>query len=74
MQLKLQSPEGSQVDIGQLIAIVVEKEMDWKNVVIPSVTKVAVPAPAAKSPAAAPAASTAPSVDASKAPDVASGQ
>ncbi|CAD6233154.1 GSCOCG00012253001-RA-CDS [Cotesia congregata] len=31
--------EGSQVDVGQLIAITVEKGMDWKSAVIPTSTK-----------------------------------
>ncbi|XP_053977827.1 dihydrolipoyllysine-residue acetyltransferase component of pyruvate dehydrogenase complex, mitochondrial-like [Hylaeus volcanicus] len=36
---KILVPEGSQVEVGQLIAVTVEKGMDWKNVVIPTVTK-----------------------------------
>lgn len=34
-----QVPEGSQAEVGELIAITVEKEMDWKNVVVPTITK-----------------------------------
>lgn len=34
-----QVPEGSEAEIGELIAITVEKGMDWKNVVVPSITK-----------------------------------
>lgn len=34
-----QVPEGSQVEVGELIAITVEKGMDWKNIVIPKITK-----------------------------------
>lgn len=34
-----QVPEGSQVEVGQLIAITVEKGMDWKQAVVPTVTK-----------------------------------
>lgn len=52
-----QVPEGSQVEVGQLIAIVVEKGMDWKNVVVPATTTA--PAPAAAAAAAAPATPTA---------------
>ncbi|XP_035742811.1 pyruvate dehydrogenase protein X component-like [Vespa mandarinia] len=37
---KILAPEGSQVDVGQLIAITVEKGMDWKQAVIPQVLKV----------------------------------
>ncbi|XP_034193602.2 dihydrolipoyllysine-residue acetyltransferase component of pyruvate dehydrogenase complex [Osmia lignaria lignaria] len=48
---KLLVPEGSQIEVGQLIAITVEKGMDWKNVVVPSTTKpstaAAVPPPTA---------------------------
>lgn len=36
-----QVPEGSQVEVGQLIAIMVEKGMDWKQVVVPKSTKAA---------------------------------
>ncbi|XP_076179129.1 dihydrolipoyllysine-residue acetyltransferase component of pyruvate dehydrogenase complex [Ptiloglossa arizonensis] len=46
---KILAPEGSQVEVGQLIAITVEKGMDWKNVVIPTTTK---PAAATAVPAA----------------------
>ncbi|XP_012140616.2 dihydrolipoyllysine-residue acetyltransferase component of pyruvate dehydrogenase complex [Megachile rotundata] len=54
---KILAPEGSQVEVGQLIAITVEKEMDWKNVVVPSTTKpsaaaAAPPTTADKKPAA----------------------
>ncbi|XP_043678735.1 dihydrolipoyllysine-residue acetyltransferase component of pyruvate dehydrogenase complex, mitochondrial-like [Vespula pensylvanica] len=37
---KILAPEGSQVDVGQLIAVTVEKGMDWKQAVIPQVLKV----------------------------------
>ncbi|XP_050489394.1 dihydrolipoyllysine-residue acetyltransferase component of pyruvate dehydrogenase complex, mitochondrial-like [Bombus huntii] len=54
---KILVPEGSQVAVGQLIAIMVEKGMDWKNVVIPTTTKPsAATAPSAE---AAPASATA---------------
>ncbi|XP_011334722.1 dihydrolipoyllysine-residue acetyltransferase component 1 of pyruvate dehydrogenase complex, mitochondrial isoform X2 [Ooceraea biroi] len=36
---KILVPEGSQVEVGQLIAITVEKGMDWKQVVVPTSTK-----------------------------------
>ncbi|KAL0113477.1 hypothetical protein PUN28_012556 [Cardiocondyla obscurior] len=36
---KILVPESSQVEVGQLIAIMVEKGMDWKQVVIPTSTK-----------------------------------
>ncbi|XP_017789048.1 PREDICTED: dihydrolipoyllysine-residue acetyltransferase component of pyruvate dehydrogenase complex, mitochondrial-like [Habropoda laboriosa] len=36
---KILAPEGTQVEVGQLIAITVEKGMDWKNVVISTTTK-----------------------------------
>ncbi|XP_070154911.1 dihydrolipoyllysine-residue acetyltransferase component of pyruvate dehydrogenase complex [Polyergus mexicanus] len=36
---KILIPEGSEVKIGQLIAVTVEKGMDWKQVVIPTSTK-----------------------------------
>ncbi|XP_011139185.1 dihydrolipoyllysine-residue acetyltransferase component of pyruvate dehydrogenase complex, mitochondrial-like isoform X1 [Harpegnathos saltator] len=36
---KILIPEGSQVEVGQLIAITVEKGMDWKQVVVPTLTK-----------------------------------
>ena len=63
---KILVPEGSQVEVGQLIAIMVEKGMDWKNVVIPATTK--------PSAATAPSAEAAPaSVTADKTP-VPSGQ
>ncbi|XP_033326878.1 dihydrolipoyllysine-residue acetyltransferase component of pyruvate dehydrogenase complex [Megalopta genalis] len=57
---KILVPEGSQVDVGQLIAITVEKGMDWKSVVVPSATKPAAAAPAAE---AAPAAGAVPAGD-----------
>ncbi|XP_043481795.1 dihydrolipoyllysine-residue acetyltransferase component of pyruvate dehydrogenase complex-like [Leptopilina heterotoma] len=46
-------PEGAQAEVGQLIAIVVEKGMDLKSVVVPVVTKPAAAgaSPAAKAPA-----------------------
>lgn len=34
-----QVPEGSQVEVGQLIAVMVEKGMDWKQAVVPTLTK-----------------------------------
>ncbi|XP_031838869.1 dihydrolipoyllysine-residue acetyltransferase component of pyruvate dehydrogenase complex, mitochondrial isoform X2 [Nomia melanderi] len=52
---KILAPEGSQVEVGQLIAITVEKGMDWKNVVIPATTKpAAAAAPVAADTPAAP--------------------
>ncbi|XP_050458912.1 pyruvate dehydrogenase protein X component, mitochondrial-like [Cataglyphis hispanica] len=36
---KILIPEGSEVKIGQLIAVTVEKGMDWKQAVIPTSTK-----------------------------------
>ncbi|XP_034951968.1 dihydrolipoyllysine-residue acetyltransferase component of pyruvate dehydrogenase complex, mitochondrial-like [Chelonus insularis] len=59
---KLLVEEGAQVEVGQLIAVTVEKGMDWKSAVIPTATKpaakasssAAAPAPAAKSSSAAP--------------------
>ncbi|XP_076640056.1 dihydrolipoyllysine-residue acetyltransferase component of pyruvate dehydrogenase complex isoform X1 [Colletes latitarsis] len=56
---KILVPEGSQVEVGELIAITVEKGMDWKNVVVPTTTK---PVAAASTPAA-PAAPTAAAPD-----------
>ena len=58
---KILVQEGSEVEVGQLIAIAVEKGMDWKNVVVPATTKPAAAAapaaaPAAAAPAVAPAA------------------
>lgn len=50
---KILVPEGSQVEVGQLIAVIVEKGMDWKQAVIPTSPKAAI--------AAAPAAPGAPS-------------
>ncbi|XP_012225883.1 dihydrolipoyllysine-residue acetyltransferase component of pyruvate dehydrogenase complex [Linepithema humile] len=47
---KILVQEGSQVEIGQLIAITVEKGMDWKQIVVPTSTKPSA-APAAPSPA-----------------------
>ncbi|XP_015437196.1 PREDICTED: dihydrolipoyllysine-residue acetyltransferase component of pyruvate dehydrogenase complex, mitochondrial-like [Dufourea novaeangliae] len=52
---KILAPEGSQIEVGQLIAITVEKGMDWKNVVVPSTTKPAAATPAASAAPAAPA-------------------
>lgn len=51
-------PEGSQVTVGQLIAVTMEKGTDWKTAVVPSVTK---PAATAASPAAPAAQAAAPS-------------
>ncbi|KAF3422257.1 hypothetical protein E2986_01927 [Frieseomelitta varia] len=44
---KILVPEGNQVEVGQLIAITVEKGMDWKNVVVPTTTKPSATAPTA---------------------------
>ncbi|XP_020280697.1 dihydrolipoyllysine-residue acetyltransferase component 1 of pyruvate dehydrogenase complex, mitochondrial-like [Pseudomyrmex gracilis] len=53
---KILLPAGSQVEVGQLIAIIVEKGMDWKNVVVPATTKpAAAAAPATPSPPSQPA-------------------
>ncbi|XP_066591922.1 dihydrolipoyllysine-residue acetyltransferase component of pyruvate dehydrogenase complex-like [Prorops nasuta] len=52
---KIISSEGSQVEVGQLIAIIVEKGMDWKNIVLPTTTapvKSSAPAPSVSKPAA----------------------
>ncbi|XP_076230934.1 dihydrolipoyllysine-residue acetyltransferase component of pyruvate dehydrogenase complex [Calliopsis andreniformis] len=49
---KILIPEGSQVEVGQIIAITVEKGMDWKNVVVPSTTKPAAPSTTPAAPAA----------------------
>ncbi|KAK2581107.1 hypothetical protein KPH14_007927 [Odynerus spinipes] len=50
---KILAPEGSQVEVGQFIAIIVEKGMDWKNVVTPKVLKPSAGAAASAAPAAA---------------------
>lgn len=50
---KILVPEGNQVEVGQLIAITVEKGMDWKNVVVPTTTKPSAAAPTAAPPATA---------------------
>ncbi|KOX72271.1 hypothetical protein WN51_03253 [Melipona quadrifasciata] len=50
---KILVPEGNQVEVGQLIAITVEKGMDWKNVVVPTTTKPSAAAPTAVPPATA---------------------
>ncbi|XP_011867222.1 PREDICTED: pyruvate dehydrogenase protein X component, mitochondrial-like [Vollenhovia emeryi] len=55
---KILVPEGSQVEVGQLIAVMVEKGMDWKQAVVPTSTK---PAPSAAPSPAQPAAAKAPS-------------
>ncbi|XP_076303211.1 dihydrolipoyllysine-residue acetyltransferase component of pyruvate dehydrogenase complex-like [Lasioglossum baleicum] len=68
---KILAPDGSQVEVGELIAITVEKGMDWKNVVVPTVTKPSAAAPAAgaaPTAGAAPAASAAPAGDTKPAP------
>ncbi|XP_076767207.1 dihydrolipoyllysine-residue acetyltransferase component of pyruvate dehydrogenase complex [Xylocopa sonorina] len=44
---KILAPEGSQVEVGELIAITVEKGMDWKNVAVPTTTKPSAAAPVA---------------------------
>ncbi|KAL6257239.1 hypothetical protein P5V15_012166 [Pogonomyrmex californicus] len=36
---KILVPEGSQVEVGQLIAVMVEKGMDWKQAIVPVSTK-----------------------------------
>ncbi|KAG5319169.1 ODP21 dehydrogenase, partial [Acromyrmex heyeri] len=41
---KILIPEGSQVQVGQLIAVMVEKGMDWKKAIIPTSTESATPA------------------------------
>ncbi|XP_024881046.1 pyruvate dehydrogenase protein X component, mitochondrial-like [Temnothorax curvispinosus] len=50
---KILVPEGSQVEVGQLIAVIVEKGMDWKQAVAPTSAK---PAPSAAPSSAQPAA------------------
>lgn len=65
---KILVPEGSQVEVGDLIAITVEKGMDWKNVVVPTVTKASAAAPPAPAAPAAAAASAAPTGDKKPAP------
>lgn len=42
---KILIPEGSQVEVGQLIAVMVEKGMDWKQAVVPTSTKATTSAP-----------------------------
>ncbi|XP_012267867.2 dihydrolipoyllysine-residue acetyltransferase component of pyruvate dehydrogenase complex-like isoform X2 [Athalia rosae] len=49
---KIIVPEGSQVEVGQLIALTMEKGSDWTKAVVPSIT---VPTPAAASSKPAPA-------------------
>ncbi|XP_071558774.1 dihydrolipoyllysine-residue acetyltransferase component of pyruvate dehydrogenase complex [Temnothorax nylanderi] len=49
---KILVPEGSQVEVGQLIAVIVEKGMDWKQAVAPTSAK---PAPSAAPSSAQPA-------------------
>lgn len=51
---KILAPEGSQVEVGELIAITVEKGMDLKSVVIPTTTKPTAAAPSAAAPPSAP--------------------
>ncbi|KAI4487857.1 hypothetical protein M0802_011745 [Mischocyttarus mexicanus] len=51
---KILAPEGSQVEVGQLIAVTVEKGMDWKQAVIPQTLKA--------TPSSVPASSAAPAV------------
>ncbi|XP_014612908.1 PREDICTED: dihydrolipoyllysine-residue acetyltransferase component of pyruvate dehydrogenase complex, mitochondrial-like [Polistes canadensis] len=43
---KILVPEGSQVEVGQLIAVTVEKGMDWTKAVIPQTLKATTPSPA----------------------------
>ncbi|XP_043268207.1 dihydrolipoyllysine-residue acetyltransferase component of pyruvate dehydrogenase complex-like [Venturia canescens] len=50
---KILVSEGSQVEVGQLIAITVEKGTDWKNVVVPTNVLKSTPSPAAPSSASA---------------------
>ncbi|XP_077255952.1 dihydrolipoyllysine-residue acetyltransferase component of pyruvate dehydrogenase complex isoform X2 [Temnothorax americanus] len=50
---KILVPEGSQVEVGQLIAVIVEKGMDWKQAVAPTSAKPALSAaPSSAQPAA----------------------
>ncbi|XP_033218445.1 dihydrolipoyllysine-residue acetyltransferase component of pyruvate dehydrogenase complex-like [Belonocnema kinseyi] len=66
-------PEGSEVKVGQLIAILVEKGTNWKSAVVPTATKVAASAtPAAAVPTPKTGAPSAPSPCGPKPP--ASGQ
>ncbi|KYQ52819.1 Dihydrolipoyllysine-residue acetyltransferase [Trachymyrmex zeteki] len=58
---KILIPEGSQVQIGQLIAVVVEKGMDWKQAVIPTSTESATPAAPSPAKPTAPAGAKPPS-------------
>ncbi|XP_015186196.1 PREDICTED: pyruvate dehydrogenase protein X component, mitochondrial-like [Polistes dominula] len=48
---KILVPEGSQVEVGQLIAVTVEKGMDWTKAVIPQTLKATTPSPAPAVPA-----------------------
>ncbi|XP_043487326.1 pyruvate dehydrogenase protein X component, mitochondrial-like [Polistes fuscatus] len=43
---KILVPEGSQVEVGQLIAVTIEKGMDWTKAVIPQTLKATTPSPA----------------------------
>ncbi|XP_024943435.1 dihydrolipoyllysine-residue acetyltransferase component 1 of pyruvate dehydrogenase complex, mitochondrial isoform X2 [Cephus cinctus] len=54
---KILIPEGSQVEVGQLIAITMEKGSDWKTAVVPAVTK-AVTAPTSEPTVSKPSPST----------------
>lgn len=50
---KILAPEGSQVEVGQLIAVTVEKGMDWKKAVAPQIVTAAPGAAPSATPAAA---------------------
>lgn len=65
-----QAPEGSQAEVGDLIAIIVERDFDLAKIVVPSVLKAgaAAPAPAAAKPAASAPAAGAPSGATDKTP------
>ncbi|XP_017891253.1 uncharacterized protein LOC108631663 [Ceratina calcarata] len=58
---KILAPEGSKVEVGELIAITVEKGMDLASVVVPTTTKPAAAAPPGAPAPAPPAAAPAPS-------------
>ncbi|XP_018394872.1 PREDICTED: dihydrolipoyllysine-residue acetyltransferase component of pyruvate dehydrogenase complex-like [Cyphomyrmex costatus] len=52
---KILSPEGSEVKVGQLIAVMVEKGMDWKQAVVPTSIESATPATPSPAKSTAPA-------------------
>ncbi|XP_032691107.1 dihydrolipoyllysine-residue acetyltransferase component of pyruvate dehydrogenase complex, mitochondrial-like isoform X4 [Odontomachus brunneus] len=62
---KILVSEGSQVEVGQLIAITVEKGMDWKQAVVPTVTR---PSATAAAPAPVPSSAQEPVASASAKP------